>query len=265
MWQGPIWLLTASLVRRRYGVDNIAAAQDLVEQKFPDCDAAFLVGSTVRSEATPTSDLDIVVISRSATAPYQEGMKAFGWPIDVVFHTESSYRKFFKLDILRRRPVLAYMINEGVILKNKDGYAQRVKEEAAAVLSAGPAPLAADEIMGARHELTKLYDDFTSSPSRVESLLLGADLAYVALEFVLNFNRQWMGDGKWAVRALRDYSPALADEFLCALEDFYQHNRKDGIARFVQNILDAAGGRTSEEYILGRKPLTEEEELGTIG
>jgi predicted nucleotidyltransferase len=246
-------------------VDHIAAAQALVEQKFPDCDAAFLVGSTVRSEATPTSDLDIVVISRSATAPYQEGMKVFGWPIDVVFHTESSYRKFFKIDVLRRRPVLAYMINEGVILKNKDGYAYCVKEEAKEALAAGPAPLTAGEIMGSRHELTKLYDDFTSSASRIESLILGADLAYIALEFVLSFNCQWMGDGKWAVRALRDYNPELADEFLRALEDFYQRNQKDGLACFAQNILDAAGGRTSEEYILGRKPLVEAEELGTIG
>jgi UTP:GlnB (protein PII) uridylyltransferase len=60
-------------------MDHLAVAQALVEQKFSDGEAAFLIGSIMRGELSPTSDLDIVLLSRSATAPYQEGMKAFRW------------------------------------------------------------------------------------------------------------------------------------------------------------------------------------------
>lgn len=240
-------------------MDNLTAAQAIVDNQFPDCDAAFLVGSTVRSETTTTSDLDIVIISRNGAAPYQEAMTAYGWPVDIIFHTESSLNKFLKFDAIRRRPVLAYMLNEGIILKDKDGYAATVKASAAESLAAGPAPLSEREIVGARHEITKLYDDFVSSPSRAEGLILGSDLAYVALELTLNFNRQWMGDGKWSYRALHDYSPALADEFVQAVEAFYRYDDKTLLASFAQRILDAAGGRHTDDFVIGKKPLATED------
>jgi Nucleotidyltransferase domain. len=242
-------------------MDNLTAARAIVDNQFPDCDAAFLVGSTVRSEATATSDLDIVIISRNGAAPYQEAITAYGWPVDIIFHTESSLGKFLKFDIIRRRPVLAYMINEGVLLKDKDGYAATVKASAAEALAAGPAPLSEREIVNARHEITKLYDDFVSSPSRAEGLILGSDLAFVALELTLNFNRQWMGDGKWSYRALYDYSPTLADEFLQAIETFYCYNDKTLLASFALHILDAAGGRYTDNFVIGKKPLAAQDSV----
>lgn len=236
-------------------MDNITAAKAIVNEQFPTCDAAFLVGSTVRAEATPTSDLDIVIISRNATSPYEEGLTAYGWPVDIIFHTESSLYKFLKFDIIRRRPVLAYMINEGIVLKDSDGFAQTAKECAAEAFAAGPAPLSEYELMHARCELTKLYDDFVSSPSRAERLILGPGLAYAAMKLTLNFKRQWTGEGKWAYRALYDYSPELADEFLQAIETFYRHDDNALLADFALRILNAAGGRFSENIVRGKKPL----------
>lgn len=245
-------------------MDNITAAKAIVNDQFPTCDAAFLVGSTVRAEATPTSDLDIVIISRNATSPYEEGFTAHGWPIDIIFHTEESLYKFLKFDIIRRRPVLAYMINEGIILKDSDGFARTVKECAAEAFAAGPAPLSEHEIIRARCELTKLYDDFVSSPSRAERLILGPNLAYGSMKLMLNFNRQWAGEGKWAYRALRDYSPELADEFLQMLETFYRHDDNALLAAFALRILNAAGGRFSENIVHGKKPLLSQDPTETL-
>ena len=236
-------------------MDNITAAKAIVDERFPTCDAAFLAGSTVRAEATPTSDLDIVIISRNATSPYEEEFTAYGWPVDIIFHTESSLYKFFKFDAIRRRLVLARMINEGIILKDSDGFAQTAKACAAEAFAAGPAPFSGYELIRARSELTRLYDDFVSSPSRAERLIIGPNLAYVAMNLTLNFNRQWTGEGKWMYRALYDYSPELADEFLQVLETFYRHDDNTLLAAFALRILNAAGGRFSENLVHGKKPL----------
>ncbi|MEZ0372914.1 MAG: nucleotidyltransferase domain-containing protein, partial [Candidatus Sericytochromatia bacterium] len=40
-------------------------AARLVTQEFPDCLAAFLAGSVIREEHTPTSDLDMVIVTES--------------------------------------------------------------------------------------------------------------------------------------------------------------------------------------------------------
>ncbi|BCL78449.1 nucleotidyltransferase [Ktedonobacteria bacterium brp13] len=245
-------------------MDNITAAKAIVNEQFPTCDAAFLVGSTVRTEATPTSDLDIVIISRNATSPYEESFTAYGWPVDIIFHTESSLYKFLKFDIIRRRPVLAYMINEGIVLKDSDGFAQTVKESATEAFAAGPAPLSEHEMTHMRCELTKLYDDFVSSPSRAERLILGPGLAYNAMKLMLSFNRQWTGEGKWAYRALYDYSPELADEFLQAIETFYRQDDNALLAAFALRILNAAGGRFSESIVRGKKPLLSQDPAETL-
>jgi hypothetical protein len=245
-------------------MDNITAAKAIVNEQFPTCDAAFLVGSTVRTEATPMSDLDIVIISRNATSPYEEGFTAHGWPVDIIFHTESSLYKFLKFDTIRRRPVLAYMLNEGIILKDSDGFAQTVKECAAEAFAAGPEPLSEQELIHIRCELTKLYDDFVSSPSRAERLTIGPSLVYGTMKLTLSFNRQWTGEGKWAYRALYDYSPELADEFLQAIETFYRHDDNTLLAAFVLRILNEAGGRFSENIVHGKKPLHSQDPAETL-
>jgi len=48
----------------------IDAARAFVEYSFPACDAAFVAGSAVRGEATTTSDLDIVIVTRDVKAPF---------------------------------------------------------------------------------------------------------------------------------------------------------------------------------------------------
>ena len=235
-------------------MEGLAAARALVEQNFPDCDAAFLVGSMARGDATAQSDLDIVVISRSGGSPYQESMHAFGWPVDVMVHNEESYRKFFKIDVMRRRPVLAYMCMEGIILKDHDGFAQYVKDEACKVLAAGPAPLTEIEIRDFRHELANMYDDFVGCDNRAECLILAADLQVVVMEFYLEFHHQWMGEGKWAMRGLYEYDATLAEQYVVAVEDYYRYDRKDKFAEFVASVLDEAGGRVTESMIRGNKP-----------
>jgi predicted nucleotidyltransferase len=43
--------------------EGIAAARTFVDTRFPGCLAALLCGSVARGEATPSSDLDILIVA----------------------------------------------------------------------------------------------------------------------------------------------------------------------------------------------------------
>ncbi|WP_263597219.1 nucleotidyltransferase domain-containing protein [Metabacillus idriensis] len=46
-------------------LEPFEAAKKIIEKRFPKCQAAVLSGSVVRGEATPASDLDIVIFDET--------------------------------------------------------------------------------------------------------------------------------------------------------------------------------------------------------
>jgi len=234
------------------------AAAAFVEQRYPECLAAFVGGSVFRGEGTPTSDLDIVIITDRREAPYRESLREFGWPIEVFVHTERSYRRFFKNDVQRRRPSLPALCAEGVILRDRDGLGTRIREEAQSLLDGGPPPLAPQEVEWRRYSLTDLLDDFVGSRRKDEDLFIAHDLAVGAAELVLLHNRRWTGAGKWLLRALRRFDDKRGRQLDAALRSFYRTGDKGGLVRFVEDALGLVGGRLWEGYYAAA-PRTEEE------
>lgn len=49
-------------------VDPVKAAEDPVEERYPECLAAFVAGSVLQGRGTPTSDLDMVVVTTRGQA-----------------------------------------------------------------------------------------------------------------------------------------------------------------------------------------------------
>src|SRR5579864_1959692 len=141
-------------------MDAIEAGHAFINLHYPDSLAAIVAGSAIRGEATPTSDLDIVVITERDNAPYRESLRAFGWPIESFVHTTDSLRHYFTLDIERGRPSLVMMCHEGAILQDRDGRALRIKEEARTILENGPEPLSDEQLASQRYAVTDLLDDF---------------------------------------------------------------------------------------------------------
>lgn len=229
-------------------MDALAAARAFIDQHFPECTAAFLAGSTLRGEATATSDLDIVIITRREGTPYRESFMAFGWPIEVFVHDSNSYRVYFASDARERTPALPLMCAEGVILRDQDGTALRVKEEARSLLEQGPQPLSESEISTARYMVTDALDDFIGTSTPGENYLIANRLAEAASQLLLRYHRQWIGDGKWLLRALRRYSPQKAQQLTTALERFYRQGSKEELVRFAEQALEPIGGRLFEGY-----------------
>ena len=239
----------------------VDAGRAFVERDFPECLAAFLAGSVIRGDATKTSDLDIVIITERKEAPYRESLRAFGWPIEVFVHTIDSLREYFAGDVKRRRPALVVMCLESVVLRDRDGLAQRIKDEARELLERGPEPLTPEEMDLRRYGLTDLLDDFLGCDRFDEGMFIANDLATDAHELILSSHRRWLGQGKWIPRALKNFDPELARQLTEALEAYYRREEKDALVMFVDAALDLVGGRLFEGYYSAGKPIEPKPEI----
>ena len=201
---------------RSFRLDAVEAALAVVERECPNCLAAFLAGSVVRGEATASSDLDIMVIVPEGSPTYRKSFRAFDWPVEVFVHTPSAHRQFAAKDAARRRPSTSMMDCEGIILRDVDGFASQLKQEASALLEQGPPPLTAAELALARYAVSDLMDDLVEARAD-EALLIAAQLAEASANLILDCHRRWRGSGKWMPRMLRRLDPALASRLAEAL------------------------------------------------
>ncbi len=230
-------------------LDAVEAALAVVERDYPTCLVAFLAGSVVRGEATASSDLDIMMIVPEGSPTYRELFRAFDWPVEVFVHTPSVHRQFAATDAARRRPSTSMMDCEGIILRDVDGLASQLKQEACALLEQGPPPLTAAELAQARYFVSDLMDDLAEARAD-EAFLIAAQLAEASGNLMLDGHRRWRGSGKWAMRMLRRLDPALASRLDEATRSFCSSGDTSGLLSFAQAALDLAGGRLWEGFRL---------------
>jgi hypothetical protein len=76
----------------------------------------------------------------------------------------------------------------------------------------------------------------------------GYDLAAKVGEFLLAYNRKWVGERKWLYRALQKLDQELADHLIEELKSFYQTGSKEGLTGIVVRVLDLVGGKLYEGY-----------------
>ncbi|MET3728869.1 hypothetical protein ABID52_002450 [Fictibacillus halophilus] len=223
------------------------AAKEFIESHYPNCDVAYLAGSVVRGEETESSDLDIIIIDSSVSESYRESLTEYDWPIEVFVHNMFTYKHFFKQNIDRARPSLPQMCAEGIILRDT-GQASRIKNEALQLLKAGPTPWKTIEIEQARYFLTDLLNDLEGSTNVLEDLFIVSKLADRTHEFVLRVNGHWIGEGKWILRALKEYNETFAEQFASVFDDYYSNRTKSKVIRFVDEVIAPYGGRLFEGY-----------------
>ncbi|MGY0390534.1 nucleotidyltransferase domain-containing protein [Nocardioides sp. WG-D5] len=180
--------------------DPVVAARDLVLARFPDAEQAWLGGSVVLGGATPMSDLDITVLDPTAAA-HRESLRHLGWPVELFVHTDASIRHFVAQNLAERKPTMARLVARGVPLLPGDGGAA-VRRYCEDVLQAGPAPLPASALAGARYALSDLVDDLQGAGTGPEGTAIAVETWRRTAELVLDVNGCWCGGGKWLMREL---------------------------------------------------------------
>jgi hypothetical protein len=141
------------------------------------------------------------------------------------------------------------MVDEGIVVRDTDGLAERIKEQARALLDRGPEPLSAAEIEDRRYGLTDILDDFAGCEDPAEGIFIAAELAEQSANLILLVNRSWIGRGKWVLRALRRFDPTLAIRLRDGLLVYSRDGDKRPLIRFAQEALDFVGGSLFEGYI----------------
>jgi hypothetical protein len=218
-------------------VDPVEDARALVSERFPGALAAFLGGGVLSPRRTATSDLDIVIILAGRPAPYRESLRWRGWPVETFVHDAASLEHFFAKDAARRRPTLARMCSDGVILAGRQEDTDTIRERARLVVAAGPPPLSAPGLDWARYSLTDTLDDLAGSNDLAETAVIGWHVWTQVAELALALAGHWSGTGKWLLRELRDADPELAARMVAAIGD------PAALTAAADEVLAPAGGR----------------------
>jgi hypothetical protein len=200
-------------------MDPVQDARALVGERFPGALAAFLGGGVLSAWHTATSDLDIVIVLAGPPAPYRESLRWRGWPVETFVHRRDLLGDWFAKDTARRRPTLARICGDGVVLTGAEAVTSQLRERARAVLSAGPPPPGRAELDRQRYGLTDLLDDLAGGTDAGETAVIGWNVWLATAELALLLAGHWGGSGKWLLRELRDADPALAGRLVAAIGD----------------------------------------------
>lgn len=224
------------------GMDPVTDARALVAERFPAARAAFLGPGVLSDRRTATSDLDVVVILDGPPAPFRESFRWRDWPAEVFGHDAGKISDWFARDTSRRRPTLARMCADGASLVDADGTGAAIRDQARAVLTAGPPPLETAELDHRRYALTDLLDDLAGSKDAGETVLICCNIVVQSAELALLNSGNWLGTGKWLLRELRAFDRPLADDLIAA------HDEPASLAQLADRVLASVGGQLWAGY-----------------
>ncbi|MCA1618021.1 MAG: nucleotidyltransferase domain-containing protein [Acidobacteria bacterium] len=202
----------------------------------------FLGGSVVRGEATPASDLDLVVVYEELPNAYREAFVHAGWPVETFVHDPETLERFFESDRLRGVPALMSMVGEGLEVPGASEFSARLKRRAAELLEAGPPPWDDEELTLRRYRLTDWLDDMKSPRSPEELVATGAWLYQDAAEFYFRARGLWSAHSKTIPRRLRRTDAAFAEKFFSAFDALFKEKRPEPAAALVAEMLEPFGG-----------------------
>ena len=224
--------------------DYLITAQNLLTERFSKAKAAFVAGSVIRKEATPSSDIDFVIVYDTALLPkaYRHSLIREGWPIELFVQNTNSVAYFFKQEIACGFPALIDMVAHGMIGISENDYAFRLQEKALELERAGPASLSVEEINQRRYGITDILDDIVSYKTVSELHGSLCQLYQELADFYLRANQKWSGRGKSLVRAFKKAFPELSGKYETAFEQAFGGNVKP-LSELADHLLLPFGGR----------------------
>lgn len=236
-----------------FGAENfpeiIRRSQRLVESRYADAAAGFLCGSIITGENTPESDYDLVIVYNHLPRAYRESFLFEDRKIEAFVHDPETLRWFFeKVDAASGVPSLPTMVNQGLIIKNVGGLADKIKTQAHNLLLLGPKPLSHEEIENLRYFINDLCDDLKEPRSFDETIAVAGKLYELLADFYLRANGHWSAKGKSIPRMLKQISPEFAYRFNEAFRLLYSSEMTYTVIALAEEILREHGGMLFAGY-----------------
>jgi predicted nucleotidyltransferase len=223
-------------------------AQGIFRERYEGARVLFLGGSVLRGEATPASDLDIVVVYERLPNAYREAFVYGGWPVEAFVHDAGTLEEFFEMDRRRGLPSLMSMVWEGVEVPGASEFSSGLKRRARELLEAGPPPWDEEELTLRRYRLTDWVDDMRFPRSGEELVATGAWLYQDAAEFYFRTRGMWSAHSKTIPRRLRAADADFAGRFLRAFDALFAEKRQEAAVALVEELLEPFGGLLFEGF-----------------
>ncbi|ARF52851.1 nucleotidyltransferase domain-containing protein [Streptomyces gilvosporeus] len=233
--------------------DHVSAATqalELIKDRFPHALGAVLGGSAAQGRATPSSDLDVAVLLPDWDTSRREVVRHSGRLAELFLHTLGDALDHFERDRVLRRGTILFIYDQGLPLTDPHGHVSRIREEARAVLAAGPAPLTPAEWERGRYVLTCFMDDLTdtSPDDRYEQLSLADFTLREAAHPLIAHHGAWTGIGKWLPRRLLSADPVRGKALLEGHQAVAEHADPTLLAVAAEQILNILGGPLRQGY-----------------
>ncbi|MZE79693.1 nucleotidyltransferase domain-containing protein [Streptomyces xinghaiensis] len=228
----------------------VAQATDLVATHFPHALGAVLGGSAAQGRATPSSDLDVAVLLPDSDTSRREVIRHNGRLAELFLNTLADVPEFFEWDRARRRGTVLFIYDQGLTLTDPHGHVSRTREQARALIAAGPPMLTHTEREQSRYSLTCYMDDLRDTPStnRHEQLVLADFTLREAAHLLTAHQGAWTGIGKWLPRRLLSADPALGKALLQGHRAVAEHADPMPLVTMAEQVLDLVGGPQREGY-----------------
>ncbi|MGM0599971.1 MAG: nucleotidyltransferase domain-containing protein [Candidatus Rifleibacteriota bacterium] len=233
----------------------VKRSQRLINEKYADAVAAFLCGSIIRGTHNADSDYDVVVIYPELENAYRESYMFENRKIETFVHDPETLTWFFeKCDAASGIPSLPTMVDQGLIIKNNEGLADKIKAQAHELLLLGPEPLSLEQIEDYRYRITDLCDDLRTSPDISCCLAAGTSLYQVIADFYLRVNDSWSAGGKMLPVVLKEHDPQFAYRYSEAFLLLFNSQLSYSVITLAEEILEPWGGFLFDGYKREAKP-----------
>lgn len=242
-------------------ISPVEAAREIFQSRHATARVVFLAGSVMRGEATPASDLDLVVVYEHLPVAYRESFTYRGWPVETFVNDAETLNYFLHESGPKTGvPAMANMVLEGREIPAPSEFSQSMKRLAAAALAAGPPAWNEADIRRMRYMLTDWIDDLRHPRSDAELLAVGARLYEAVADFYLRSRTLWSARGKTIPRRLREVDAQFAARFCAAFETLFTSRRAEQLVLLAEEVLAPSGGFLFDNYKLdadddNRKPL----------
>ncbi|MEM9274488.1 MAG: nucleotidyltransferase domain-containing protein [Cyanobacteria bacterium P01_F01_bin.143] len=220
----------------------IAVAEEIFHNKYADSELLLLAGSTVRNEATPTSDLDLVILYDNIESAYRDSYYWDEWPIEAFVHNLETLRYFFELDRKSGVPSLPNMVVEGIEIPEISNLSISIKTMATEFLKKGPPIWEREDIDSSRYAITELVEDFKYPRSSAELYGTASILYSVLANHYFRSQNIWSAKGKSIPRRFQQVDPDLANQFNEAFDLVFACKDITGVIAIAEKILNQDGG-----------------------
>jgi hypothetical protein len=212
--------------------------------RFDDADTVLVAGSVATGHASPTSDLDLVVIYERVDGARRQCFTFEGFAVDAFCHDLETINYFcWEIDRPSGVPVLPIMLWQGIELPPESPLTAIARATGEMVLAAGPLHLSEGEIAKRRARIASLSDDLVSARSDAERLASGVWLYGLLADSELRLANTWSGRGKGLYLALERHDDQYARAYHAAFDALFGRGDAAAVQGLVNAFLEHSGGR----------------------